>query len=186
MKPRHRQADRRHAAPAAFRRLCVETFATPQPVPVSSQPPSGGCVLKLKYGRHGRSAFTPAAFRRLCVETNGRVKSDGKYKPAAFRRLCVETLLHLAARLPVSQPPSGGCVLKRFVFRCCYYIVAPAAFRRLCVETKPIITADGKPMIQPPSGGCVLKLILILTILKLFKPAAFRRLCVETTEKRIV
>ena len=79
-------------APAAFRRLCVETTK-----PISSyeilydQPPSGGCVLKhrvmhwvsricfqppsggcvLKHAAHTLQAVVgqPAAFRRLCVET---------------------------------------------------------------------------------------------------------------------
>ena len=42
-----------------------------------------------------------------------RVISLNAPKPAAFRRLCVETILMsmlLAGAL--SQPPSGGCVLK--------------------------------------------------------------------------
>ena len=54
--------------------------------------------------------------------------------PAAFRRLCVETFTQALKFGNDSQPPSGGCVLKRWhqsVFR----------GRR----------------IQPPSGGCVLK-----------------------------
>ena len=36
--------------------------------------------------------------------------------------------------IQMSQPPSGGCVLKR-----------------------KIKDADGRPIFQPPSGGCVLK-----------------------------
>ena len=32
--------------PAAFRRLCVETYPKPLPKSVIAQPPSGGCVLK--------------------------------------------------------------------------------------------------------------------------------------------
>ena len=32
--------------PAAFRRLCVETFQTQKGRPNLIQPPSGGCVLK--------------------------------------------------------------------------------------------------------------------------------------------
>ena len=44
-------------APAAFRRLCVETAASFVTTPCFfSQPPSGGCVLK-----HGRGkTFTPS------------------------------------------------------------------------------------------------------------------------------
>ena len=34
--------------PAAFGRLCVETASTAGKRPEQSQPPSGGCVLKLK------------------------------------------------------------------------------------------------------------------------------------------
>ena len=77
--------------PAAFGRLCVETFRSLmaarmmcQPPSggcvlkppnyggsstVKAQPPSGGCVLKLSVG-HCRYKWTmPAAFGRLCVET---------------------------------------------------------------------------------------------------------------------
>ena len=56
-----------------------------------SQPPSGGCVLKLSLPFRARQMSGPAAFRRLCVETD-KVPEDKKPKdPAAFRRLCVET-----------------------------------------------------------------------------------------------
>ena len=62
----------------------------------SSQPPSGGCVLKL--------------------EALGNVQLG--QQPAAFGRLCVETIWSLAEMVRPSavspQPPSGGCVLKRF------------------------------------------------------------------------
>ena len=57
-------------APAAFRRLCVETecwYLNTPTVPM------------------------PAAFRRLCVETVMRCGRGGLSVPAAFRRLCVET-----------------------------------------------------------------------------------------------
>ena len=36
---------------------------------VTSQPPSGGCVLKLGKSRRIKHFYKPAAFRRLCVET---------------------------------------------------------------------------------------------------------------------
>ena len=57
----------------------------------------------------------------------------------------------------ISQPPSGGCVLKLLERMRKYHSNSPAAFRRLCVETdafelKNLIDKD-----QPPSGGCVLK-----------------------------
>ena len=34
-----------------------------------TQPPSGGCVLKLDIVKDGKVGAVPAAFRRLCVET---------------------------------------------------------------------------------------------------------------------
>ena len=56
--------------PAAFRRLCVETFVQ-IPLPYAGdQPPSGGCVLKHPQIMHGIIRQEPAAFRRLCVETS--------------------------------------------------------------------------------------------------------------------
>ena len=65
--------------PAAFRRLCVETMLPVPPVTSGrSQPPSGGCVLKLDLlhlpQRHGH----PAAFRRLCVETENKKAESEK------------------------------------------------------------------------------------------------------------
>ena len=63
-------------APAAFRRLCVETSVTEDVTQ-----PTG----------------YPAAFRRLCVETTLNIFEKMLTRPAAFRRLCVETqekLLH--------------------------------------------------------------------------------------------
>ena len=122
-------------APAAFRRLCVETATAVKSAEAGRQPPSGGCVLKpcvhitailaviqppsggcvLKLiGPDNLGASDePAAFRRLCVETAGMPSRMYVYRPAAFRRLCVETISWSATR-PVKNP---------------------AAFRRLCVET---------------------------------------------------
>ena len=56
----------------------------------------------------------------------------------------------------LSQPPSGGCVLKPDLVVHLNYLLAPAAFGRLCVETalQPYLQRKGG---QPPSGGCVLK-----------------------------
>ena len=78
--------------PAAFRRLCVETFILSDFMRHFSQPPSGGCVLKhlirmclilrlnqppsggcvLKplHSQTPQDSNDPAAFRRLCVETD--------------------------------------------------------------------------------------------------------------------
>ena len=59
----------------------------------TTQPPSGGCVLKPK----------------------SQTQSLNYFGPAAFRRLCVETVLALDGKPKLTQPPSGGCVLKHFV-----------------------------------------------------------------------
>ena len=126
--------------------------------PNQSQPPSGGCVLKqdnrdnfvhTNYPAAFRRlcvetslkvalnlSVNPAAFRRLCVETFALFKHRMEEAPAAFRRLCVETVYANVAKLPgVTQPPSGGCVLKHLPDDWLYKLVGPAAFRRLCVET---------------------------------------------------
>ena len=78
--------------------------------------------------------------------------------PAAFRRLCVETLITLPRRLVLNtQPPSGGCVLKRISNHSSIFYNYPAAFRRLCVETAAMQHGTDTEPAQPPSGGCVLK-----------------------------
>ena len=56
-----------------------------------SQPPSGGCVLKLSLPYPISTNRYPAAFRRLCVETIPFPLFSYLGSPAAFRRLCVET-----------------------------------------------------------------------------------------------
>ena len=102
------------APPAAFRRLCVETPIRNPTLKQKTQPPSGGCVLKhaCKYAQDKYAC--PAAFRRLCVETLALKPAFGAINlPAAFRRLCVET----------AYSKTG------------YLTCGPAAFRRLCVET---------------------------------------------------
>ena len=71
--------------PAAFRRLCVETTPSVRQArrwPI--QPPSGGCVLKLKYCLPCDRNGSPAAFRRLCVETGF---SDTVYSSSMSSRL---------------------------------------------------------------------------------------------------
>ena len=78
--------------PAAFGRLCVETATWNSGVSyISSQPPSGGCVLKLA----------------LLITAGWYIY------PAAFGRLCVETPQYVACAPELFQPPSGGCVLKQ-------------------------------------------------------------------------
>ena len=145
MKPFDVNAGLTRTGPAAFGRLCVETIdAITAEHLFLSQPPSGGCVLKpRRAGQHQRAA-RPAAFGRLCVETtktHPRVHTDA---PAAFGRLCVETLVttRITTRL-ISQPPSGGCVLKHHAYLHGDISLLPAAFGRLCVETvvAPLPTA---------------------------------------------
>ena len=56
--------------PAAFGRLCVETERVAGGTQgESTQPPSGGCVLKLRRYNLCLLTVMPAAFGRLCVET---------------------------------------------------------------------------------------------------------------------
>ena len=80
-------------APAAFRRLCVETLSV---------------LFVVVFN-------VPAAFRRLCVETRPRQPKQERWGPAAFRRLCVETSIGaVVIGVAAAQPPSGGCVLKLY------------------------------------------------------------------------
>ena len=103
--------------------------------------------------------------------------------PAAFGRLCVETIsMQLLLFRQGSQPPSGGCVLKRLRRRCrsCLPCQPPSGG---CVLKLLVGLAFNLGCAQPPSGGCVLKLAVQFCSLITPKPAAFGRLCVETTVK---
>ena len=122
--------------------------------------------------------------------------------PAAFGRLCVETPIRISSpAIAITQPPSGGCVLKPCLIFHSFFQVCPAAFGRLCVETSHhprlrgncfpaafgrlcVETSLSSPMrwtiVQPPSGGCVLKPMDSASDNPSFGPAAFGRLCVET------
>ena len=91
----------------------------------------------------------------------GAVKPDGarllREAPAAFGLLCVETLCLLPLSIRVlHQPPSGCCVLKRYLEVKPDIKLDPAAFGLLCVETlRHILFLLARS--QPPSGCCVLK-----------------------------
>ena len=146
-----------------------------------SQPPSGGCVLKLPQGKGKAGQFPqppsggcvlkpfvrPVLTRRQIQPPSGGCVlkrtaprwSASSTKPAAFGRLCVETANVGTYISAVSQPPSGGCVLKRGQSRL-LLAEPPAAFGRLCVETAFTCPTD-LPFGQPPSGGCVLKQVVI-------------------------
>ena len=63
LKPPERLENSGGTRPAAFRRLCVETFAPP--------------VV--------HSSFRPAAFRRLCVETMLAKRKDFKNRPSRLQ-----------------------------------------------------------------------------------------------------
>ena len=98
--------------PAAFGRLCVETFVLKQSANLQYQPPSGGCVLKRYSNLAASSSYCPAAFGRLCVETWLKLPCrSGRQQPAAFGRLCVETMLHLpdARKIAASRLRAAVC-----------------------------------------------------------------------------
>ena len=59
--------------------------------------------------------YLSAAFGRLRVETYPNFKLYYVFRSAAFGRLRVETLISSVNQFRASQPPSGGCVLKRAV-----------------------------------------------------------------------
>ena len=122
----------------------------------------------------------PAAFGRLCVETQYPVCAETGTQPAAFGRLCVETASKPPNHVSHNQPPSGGCVLKRFFCIKNNQYNNPAAFGRLCVETLSTIKRNAGDCTQPPSGGCVLKPAVFGVRPAARGPAAFGRLCVET------
>ena len=95
MLKQHTAARRRLVnSPAAFGRLCVETFYLAFIFCMESQPPSGGCVLKLANGML-RSSITPVQPPSGgCVLKRRSAWYQFHYPfPAAFGRLCVETRL---------------------------------------------------------------------------------------------
>ncbi len=80
-------------ASAAFRRLCVETVNINAFGLKTTQPPSGGCVLK-----HYRRAKS--------FDSTGQPPSGG----CVLKHAIGDALATLRV-----QPPSGGCVLKHYV-----------------------------------------------------------------------
>ena len=76
--------------------------------------------------------------------------------PAAFGRLCVETDSMENGSFAISQPPSGGCVLKRTgSFTSKSKANQPPSGG--CVLKHQYIDGKQRNTDQPPSGGCVLK-----------------------------
>ena len=98
--------------PAAFRRLCVETWASVGEELGKYQPPSGGCVLK-----HGFWAVHQEK-QRAQPPSGGCV-----LKPAIA---CLSKLIEMA------QPPSGGCVLKLIIFAQCFHLFTSRLQAAVC------------------------------------------------------
>ena len=146
------------APPAAFGRLCVETFASENRSDVSAQPPSGGCVLKqIITGVQALSRNQPPSGG--CVLKQGYRNGDRKpygHQPPSGGCVLKPSRDNVIIVFD-NQPPSGGCVLK------------PSS----CARMKTVL-------IQPPSGGCVLKRDGRQLLFGGAPPAAFGRLCVET------
>ena len=114
----HQAANQAATAPAAFRRLCVET--NPRPLSQCETAPAAFrrlCVETMASTDHSPLSW-PAAFRRLCVETDCFASTRACSSPAAFRRLCVETKSSRYPAARLRQPPLGGCVLKHYYQRC--------------------------------------------------------------------
>ena len=95
LKQQMRKDLKNETCPAAFGRLCVETLGKSSRLSKPSQPPSGGCVLKL----------------------DGLVV--GIQPPSGGCVLKHQLILTILAAL--IQPPSGGCVLKHLK-RCVHNI----------------------------------------------------------------
>ena len=147
--------------PAAFRRLCVETFTDAFVRSTSNdQPPSGGCVLKHSHNTDLPSLHfqPPSGGCVLKLLLSAWSKNHEAQPPSGGCVLKQQQYRFVCRRR--HQPPSGGCVLKpRYIIQNPIYR-DPAAFRRLCVETS-IDTGS----------------------LNGIEPAAFRRLCVETAPR---
>ena len=79
--------------PAAFRRLCVETKQRVNIINIRCQPPSGGCVLKLRHQTHGKPRLTQPPSGGCVLKPQILGSPDAPAIPAAFRRLCVETAI---------------------------------------------------------------------------------------------
>ena len=101
------------ASPAAFRRLCVETIRRYSTHYARHQPPLGGCVLKLSHATRCQAYRTQPPLGG-CV---------------------LKLLLIYLSQKTKTQPPLGGCVLKPRALGAAQCGRPPAAFRRLCVET---------------------------------------------------
>ena len=129
---------------------------------------------------HKNNALTPAAtFGWLCVETSpsfsvGYILSQPPSGGCVLKQQIISK--SITRNL---QPPSGGCVLKHIKPKPHNVAAFAATFGWLCVETgisipKPYI------VLQPPSGGCVLKQNTFASTETQRHAATFGWLCVET------
>ena len=100
------------------------------------QPPSGGCVLKLRIFHPLQLLHQSAAFGRLCVETDLGGYGDVLELSAAFGRLCVETAKLWFCSDPNTRSAAFGrlCV-ETSAASAAPTVICSAAFGRLCVET---------------------------------------------------
>ena len=85
----------RFVRPAAFGRLCVETYRAQRHVQAAVPAAFGRLCVETRLRRRTRNPQTPAAFGRLCVETRATIRPCPSARPAAFGRLCVETSIYL-------------------------------------------------------------------------------------------
>ena len=84
-----------------------------QPI-ISVQPPSRGCVLKLRNtALYVRGPIQPPS-RGCVLKPINLFNLATCSSSAAFARLCVETTIQRPNTYQHSQPPSRGCVLKPF------------------------------------------------------------------------
>jgi len=76
---------------AAFGRLCVETPVSRSYLSLSLQPPSGGCVLKLRRVSGNKKSPRQPPSGGCVLKPNSSQYYKGSITAAAFGRLCVET-----------------------------------------------------------------------------------------------
>ena len=90
------------------------------------------------------------------LKLNHRLQAIGKDAQPPSGGCVLKRFLGYLLRNSERQPPSGGCVLKLVGLGKARQHKHPAAFGRLCVETAASLNCCGDGL-QPPSGGCVLK-----------------------------
>ena len=129
----------------------------------STQPPSGGCVLKQFVIVFIILRFYAATFGWLCVET-ALIDSYLCYSVAAtFGWLCVETISPASVSVPSEAATFGWlCVETRFTLSQVNPHIA-ATFGWLCVETTPANNFASYPSAATFGWLCVETTLLINT-----------------------